>query len=115
MRSVLLTAVQNILYLDNSANGTHCCVSMTTISNFLWYTCLDINRIHCYVYNASLSNLFCLFPVTHVAQQYTGDISALLMVTIFTRTCHNVKFINTVPNKNDRYIHFSPITVFLLT
>jgi hypothetical protein len=78
-------------------------------------TCLDINRIHRYVYNASLSNTFLLFPVTHVAQEYTGDIYALLMVTIFTRTCHSVKFIHTVPNKNDRYIHFSPITVFLPT
>jgi hypothetical protein len=59
----------------------------------------DTYRMHCYVLKASISNTFVLFTVTHVAQQCTGDISALLIATIFTRTCHSVTF---MPNKNDR-------------
>jgi len=62
----------------------------------------DTNRMHCYVFKASLSNTFILFTVTIVAQQCTGDIFALLMATIFTRTCHNVTSMSAVPNKKDR-------------
>jgi len=31
----LLTAVRNILYLDNSAKGNHCCRSMTKLDGFI--------------------------------------------------------------------------------
>jgi len=31
----------------------------------------DRNRMHCYVFKASLSNTFVLFTVTHIAQQCT--------------------------------------------
>jgi len=60
----------------------------------------DTNRMHCHVFKASISNTFVLFTVTHVAQQSTGENSALLMATIFTRTCHSVRLMRTVPNMN---------------
>jgi len=37
---ILLTAVRIILYLDNSAKGTHCCISMATLDIlYCWQQC----------------------------------------------------------------------------
>jgi hypothetical protein len=62
----------------------------------------DTNRMHCHVFKASLCNTFVLFTLTHIAQQSTGENSALLTATIFTLTCHSVRLMCTVPNKNGK-------------
>jgi hypothetical protein len=38
MSYVLLTAVGNILYFNNSAKGAHSCVFMATVNNFILLT-----------------------------------------------------------------------------
>ena len=90
------TTVQVVLIVAFPCNNQQFCIVESDM-------CLnDTNRMHCHVFKASFSNIFVLFTVKHVAQKSTGENSTLLMATIFTRTCHSVRLMLTVPNKNGK-------------
>ena len=52
--NILLTAVRNILYLDNNVNGTHCWVFMATLNSFILFCIVYSGTAQQYTHNSGL-------------------------------------------------------------